>query len=179
MEKLLADDRLARRDLERVYEGLFLSAFTRFEVLLEDLFFGLLVGRVSCYSCDSYPRVNFQSEKVARQVILRERRYLDWLPYGKTEELAKSFFRGGRPFTRLDDGEKSKLQTSLFIRNAIAHKSTYSSKIFTEKVLGSTPLAPRERTPAGFLRSQYRINQTRFQLYMNDVLAVSKKVCHR
>jgi hypothetical protein len=181
MEKLATEQQLSRGDIERVYEGLFLGVFARMEVLLEELFFGLLVGGISCHSCDAVRRVDFSSEKIAREVILRERKYLEWLPYGKTEELAKAFFRGGRPFTKLDDGDKSRLQKCVYIRNAIAHKSRHANSTFKDKVIGSTPLTPRERTPAGFLRSQYRVtpSETRFQLYMTQSLSLMHKLCVR
>jgi hypothetical protein len=171
---------LPRVDIETLYEGLYLSVFTRFEVLLEQLFFGLITGRIDRLSCGAAPRIGIASDRVAREIVLRERSYIDWLPYKKTEDLARAFLSSGRPFTKLDNGDKSRLATLLVIRHAIAHKSGHAKKTFAEKVLGSTPLPPRERTPAGFLRSQYRITpaQTRFELYMQQMRSIARTITH-
>ena len=84
---------------------------------------------------------------------------------GKPEQRARAFFRGGIPFTTLDKGYKKHLEILLYIRNAIAHRSSYAKGKFEQEVIGSLPLTPRERTPAGFLRSRFRITpvQTRYE----------------
>jgi hypothetical protein len=46
MERLLSEGAIVRRDIEKVYKGLYLDAITSFEGLVEELFLGLLVGRL-------------------------------------------------------------------------------------------------------------------------------------
>ena len=181
MESLYSAGQVSRRDIETSYEGLFLSVITRFEVLIEDLFFGLLAGRIDGGSCRSAPRIQVSSNRVAREIVFRERSYIDWLPYARTEELARAFLSRGRPFTALEPAEKGTLTSMLAIRHAIAHRSRHANAAFKLKVLGAIPLPPRERTPAGFLRSQYRTNppETRLQLYVNQIRKVSFKITHK
>lgn len=169
-----------RKDIETVYEGLFLATVARFEVFLENLFFGLLVRRISGKSCGASPRISVSNDNVARSIVLRDKKYLDWLPYGRTEQLAKDFLHSGRPFTLLDGIDKGTLTSLLIVRNAIAHQSRHARREFKVKVLGNAPLPPRERTPAGFLRSQFRISppQTRLELYVQQVRRVAYKITH-
>jgi hypothetical protein len=180
MENLASAGLLPGRDLELLYEGLFLSMFTKFESLLEELFFGLLVGRVSRQSCGASTRIVVKNDRVAREIVLRERKYIDWLPFYRTEEMARAFLSRGRPFTHLDETDKGTLTALLAIRHAIAHKSGHAKKAFQKRVIGATPLPPRERTPAGYLRSQFRISptQTRFELHMQAFSKIVHKITH-
>lgn len=57
MESLLLKRIVVRRDIEQVYEGLYMSSITSFENWIEDLFIGLLVGRLKHYSSSVAPRV--------------------------------------------------------------------------------------------------------------------------
>jgi hypothetical protein len=178
VEALCARARVVRRDVEHVYGSIYFSAVTSFESLIEDLFFGLLVGRLKARS-GVRPRVRFNSETVARIVVLRERNYIDWLPYERTKQLAEVFFTCGRPFTSPDDNDTGVLSTILTIRNALAHKSTFARKKFQDKVLGTTPLLPCERTPTGFLRSPLRVApvQTRYEQLVSELSRLAYKLC--
>ena len=92
---------LSAHDVTRAYEGAFLSYYTSLERHLERLFYGLLMGRYTI-SGHSSPRVTIASERVAREVVAGDRRYVDWLPIVKTERRAPIFLSGGRPFDRLE-----------------------------------------------------------------------------
>ena len=78
------------------------------------------------------------------------------LPYHHTEKRAAAFFRGGRPFSRLDKKDKKTLERILKIRNAVAHQSRAARSEF-DKIIASVPLLPAERTPPGFLRSVFAL----------------------
>jgi len=178
VEKLTILGHLSRKDAEIVYSALFLSIFTRFETLLEELFFGVLVGRIDGRPINASPRIKVASDQIAREIVHQKKDYLDWLPFNRTEDRAVAFLRGGRPFTALDDGDRSRLKIMLVIRHSIAHRGRHAQEQFREKVLGSLPLTPRERSPAGFLRSQYRISppQTRLELFSQQVRAIALKL---
>ena len=170
--------RLVRRDVERVYEGLYLDAFTSFERSIEELFVALLTNRVA--QTGVVTRVNFRSSKVARDVILGgNKKYVDWFPYDRTEERAKAFFRSGEPFTRLSNNDKKMIEELVIIRNAIAHRSRHSINRFEQKLIvgKGLPLPPRERTPAGFLRSKIDPSTTRFQDYLAVIADIMRKLC--
>jgi hypothetical protein len=165
-----------------MYEGLFSGVFTAFEGFLEDLFVGLLIAGGRLEGSAAIPRVTVRSHSVARELVFRPgRNYADWLPYQRTEERAEVFFRGGRPFTSLlaDPATKSVrdvLDRGAIIRNVIAHKSQHSLIRFEREVLRNTPLGPRERTAAGFLRGMLAAAppETRFESYASGVLTAAR-----
>jgi len=103
MEALLKGGVIVRRDIEQVYEGLFISSTTSLENWIENLFIGLIVGRIEHPSSLVVPRVSIKSDRIAREVTFGGRSYLDWLPYNKyTVKRAEAFFRKGLPFIRTD-----------------------------------------------------------------------------
>jgi hypothetical protein len=178
MEGLYVRGVVSRSDIENMYEAMYLSAFTKFEVLIEDLFVGLLTKKIRPVS-GVLPHVAVKSPPIARKIVFGGKSYVDWFPFDKTEKLAKVFFNRGRPFTRLDKNDKQSVQILVFVRNAIAHKSRHAIRIFREEVLGDLNLLPRERTPSGFLRSQFRTmpSQTRFEFYMAEMANLASKIC--
>lgn len=178
-ESLLLKRIVVRRDIEQVYEGLYMGAITSFENWIEDLFIGLLVGRLQHCSSLVAPRVSFKSGRVAREIIFSDRNYVDWLPYRYTEKRATAFFRNGSPFTCLNRTDFKKLEIISCIRNAIAHKSAYSKNKFEDEVIGSSPVTQQERTPSGYLRGIFRItpSQTRYENLINEMASIAKKLC--
>lgn len=179
IETLTARGLIPRRAVLHMYEGLFLSSHVAFEGFLEELFFGLLVdgkGVVSSRS-DIGPRIVIRSFNTARELLFPSRRpFIDWIPYDNTLELAFKYFKGGRPFSELTDAQKQHLQKCHTIRNVVAHESIDSKRKFERRVLGSTPLPPHEKTPAGYLRGLYRTTpaQTRFENYMAQSLLIAR-----
>lgn len=179
-DTLLAKKLINRSDVELLYEAAYIASVTAFETLVEELFIGLLVGGLISADRSLYPRVQFKSHRVAREVVQSGRRYADWLPYDRTIDRAEVFFRGGRPFTRLDSDDKRLLESCLAIRHAIAHRSRYALGNFERKVLHGLTLAPRERTPAGLLRSQFSKSpqQSRYENLVTQLHRLAAKICH-
>lgn len=177
VEALYASGAIQGPDLARVYEALFLNAVTFFEAFLEELFLGLLVDSKGVQSGRGSVRALsvVRSHQVARAMILSGRNYVDWLPYDLTKTRAQLFFSGGRPFTLLDPSMEQDLQRAIWIRNAIAHRSKHARKVFLSKVVGSLVLAPRERSPAGYLRSILAAPQTRYG-YLTARLAITAQL---
>lgn len=155
VEDLLVGGHISSEDVSGIYEGLFLRATASFEAFLEDLFVGLLVGSRGLVSARPrvHPRVTVGTHTVARDLITGDRRFVSWLPYDLTKKRAEAFFTGGRPFTLLPGALEDDIQKCLWIRNAIAHRSWYARHVFERNVIGTLPLSPRERIPAGYLRS--------------------------
>jgi hypothetical protein len=179
MEALLSSGVINRRDIEQVYSGLYMKGITSFEYVIEALFLGLLAGRYAPASAAIVPRVDFVSDVVAREVVFSGRNFVDWFPYDFTEKRAKAFFRAGRPFTYFDGVEKKTLENLLYIRNAIAHPSQHAKRKFEEKVIGTLPLTAREKSPAGFLRSPFRVAplQTRYENSVSEMVGLARKLC--
>jgi len=184
MEKLFNDGRLSRSDIEKVYESLFMRTITFFEGFIEDLFFGLIVGKVRLSVGRVGLKYGFKSATLAREIVFAGKNYYVWFPYDQTERLAKRFLRDGSPFTllNLNDIDKKAVRNDitnmLIVRNVIAHQSSYSKRRFREEIIMTAPwLLPREKTPAGFLRSIFRIpDQTRFENYQLRIIDIAKKI---
>lgn len=171
--------RFGRRDLERVYGAIFLTAVSAFEALLEELFLGLL-GRTIGPSRNVRPRAVFRSTVAVRRIVFAGRNYADWLPYNKyTSPRAKLFFAEGRPFTELPEGDLQTLAKVVKIRNALAHASRYALATFRDEVVSNIPLLPEEKSPAGFLRSALRVApvQTRYEQLAAELSSVAYKIC--
>ena len=116
---------------------------------------------------------------MARNILLIGKNYLEWLPYENTLERAKVFFQDGMPFTLLDDQNRSNLSRYVYIRNVIAHRSEYAVSKFIKHIIGDSKLPPRERTPVGFLRGNFRSapSQTRYELFVQELKSISLIIC--
>jgi hypothetical protein len=179
VEALTISHHLSSRAAEHVYEGLFLNTVTAFESFVETLFIGLLVSSDNRLHSkhDVQPRMLIGSHAVAREIVLAPRqKYVDWLPYDKTLSQAERCFRGGRPFSLVTAPQAQTLDRIVKIRNAIAHKSRHSLSTFETVVIGTTPLPPRETTPAGFLRGLLMAApaRTRFEDYVSSLVAIAR-----
>lgn len=179
-ETLFSKGAIAKRDLLVAYEGLFLGLMTSFEQFLEELFIKILLKKASYPKRRVLPRVHLSSARIARDVLLsnRTRQYLDWLPYDHTEERARIYLRGGRPFTDLDSADKQVIRNWLATRHAIAHVSEHALRQFQQKVVGNATLLPEERLPAGYLRSQFRTSpaMNRFELAVSEMKRIGNKL---
>lgn len=177
LEKLFKKGHIKRHDIEQVYVGLYLDSIVSFERFVEELFLGLLAKRIAGPK-KIHPRVEFRSDGVAREVVFGGKNYVDWFPYDFTVKRSEAFFRSGLPFTILDKSEKKTIEGLMAIRNALAHKSRHSLKIFEDNVLGSLPLVGHERAPAGYLRSLFRISpdQTRYENLIIEMAQIAKKL---
>ena len=178
LERLLLGGHVARHDVNLFYEGILLRTVTSFETFMEELFVGLLTGGIAP-GHNVLPRVTFRSAAVARDVLLGGRAYVDWLPYHHTANRANAFFRGGQPFSNLDKAERKSLERMLTIRHAVAHQSRAALRKFEDEVIGTTPLLPMERTPAGFLRSIFRVMppQTQYEDIAGTCALLARKLC--
>ena len=180
MERYLQNNIIVLRDIEQIYSGLYLDAITSFERLIEDLFLGILVGNLNSRLPRVSPRINYSSHKMARIAVFGGKNYANWLPYSYTLNRARAFYRQrGLPFNALNNSDINIIDMVYYIRNAIAHKSHYSIKKFKEEVIGNINLNPREKKPAGFLRTMYRAfpPMTRYEYYIGEIKFMARKIC--
>jgi hypothetical protein len=179
VEALFNSGDLSKKDIDRVYEGLFLSINATFEQFIDDLFIGLLVNGVGLQTArrDIVQRITVRSYRVAREIVYGSprRRYVTWIPYENTIELANIYFQGGRPFTDLSQVQKQTLQNCHLIRDAIAHKSRFSTERFQTIILGGINVPISERHPAGYLKGVFRINppQSRYENFASELAIIS------
>jgi hypothetical protein len=164
---------LPRRAAEQMYESLFLSCFTAFEVFIENVF---LLHLVSPRISKAIPRLVIRSLPVARELVIGPgKKYVDWLPFERTIERAELFFRGGRPFADAPAAHCALVDKAQYIRNVIAHRSRHSQEQFEKKVISGAPLLPRERAPAAYLRGLASGSPplTRYENYVASLLVVA------
>ena len=180
-ERLYQEGNLVMRDLELVYAGLYLSAITFFENFIEDLFVRLLVGTAIHPSRLVVPKITFKSPTTCRNIVYGGEAYVDWFPYNRTQRRARVFFRNGLPFTALANFEKKNIDRMLCIRNAIAHKSKHALNKFEQEVISGLPLLSQEKTPVGYLRSNYTTSppQTQYESIIFDIVQIARKLCSR
>ena len=178
MERLLLSGHVTRQEINLFYEGILLRTVTSFEGVIEELFVGLLTGGIIPARAVR-PRVTFRSPAVARDVILGGRSYVDWLPYRYTEDRADAFFRAGEPFSKLDNTDKRSLERILTIRHAVAHQSRAARNKFEAQVIAGASLLPSERTPAGYLRSVFRVSppRTQYEDIASTCAILARKLC--
>jgi hypothetical protein len=179
MEDLYDDAKIRKRDLDSVYEALFLRAVTSFESFLEELFLGIMEGRVRYSSTSGVSRrMTTKSREALVEIVFQgKNKYLNWLPFQHTEDRAGLYLREGKPFSSLEDGDRSVVKTITLIRHAIAHRSKHSMDEFRTKVLGSLSLLKGERTPAGFLRSRVHSGGNRFEAYVGVLGKIAAILC--
>ena len=159
-ETLLQQKHINLKDIEQLYVALFIEAIVSFEAFIEELFFGLLTGKIKSTNHNVKTLVTFKNHTIAYAMVLRDRKYIDWLPYEYTIKIAKTFFKEGTPFTSiaLDSEEDKHIKKCLVIRNALVHQSVHSIKQFQDKILNGLHLMPRERKPKSFLRVEFSAN---------------------
>jgi hypothetical protein len=166
---------ILKRDIETVYEGLFLRTVVAFEDLVENTFFDILEGNSP--NPDWWARIE-GDKRALRECVLEGKDYLDWLPFKRTLDRAKTYLEDGEPFSLFDDGDRSKLSQIITVRNAIAHAGNNAREKFRNKVIGGTNLRRTEKSPAGFLRSIARTSPdtTRFQIYAQSLGSIALKL---
>ena len=150
-----------------------------FETFLEDLFYGLLVENSAIITPNSIKtRVSIKTHIIARDLVQSGKDYMDWIPYEKTMNAAKLYFRNGDPFCNLTANEKQDIYKSHVMRNVIAHESKHSLKKFEQHLIGTTTLPVSEKKPAGYLMGIFATSppQTRYELYAAKLRNIAIKL---
>jgi hypothetical protein len=167
---------LVRRDLCLAYEGLFLQSVVAFELLIEDLFLHLITG-LSTHPRPTGPLHKFPSIDVARDIIT-QKRYIDWLPIGKMEDISKVFFLSGQnPFLCLTGPQKTEIDKVLIIRNYIAHKSEFSKNKFIANVVGTTVLPSSRNVLLTYFQFPHSGTVTKYGYHVGVMVQSARTLC--
>ena len=177
MENLHSEGRISLTELHSVYEALFLRMVISFEVFLEKLFFSIMKGTATFPKKRVSLRMTVTSPQALKEILHQNKSYIQWIPYGNTEDRAKLYLNGGRPFTEITDGDRSTIKTITVIRNAVAHGSEHATAEFKRTVIGGRLLLPSEKRPAGFLRSRANPAQRRFEIYAIQLSQIACSLC--
>lgn len=178
MENLILSHHILTPDIEHVYAGLFMELFTDFESLLEELFFGLLNGKLFTRVYPVIKKANITPISEIKNIVFGGKAYVNWLPYNEhTLPRAKLYIDAGEPFCRLTHVDILKIKNYHIIRNAIAHKGQNSLDKFNS-MIAALPLLPSEKTPTGYLRSKPHVaGQTQFEIAAIELKALTNILC--
>lgn len=179
MEKLVLNGEMSERDLLFAYSGALLTFHSFTENSIEELFLGLVAGRLQHGDRRVRSLVEIRSPVTVRRVVFGARSYADWLPYNRhTIPRAEAFLSSGRPFSELPKQDRNHLDDMTILRNALAHQSSHAEKQFKMKFTSSKPLTPVQRKPPGYLRGQHAAGQTRLNYLMGRTVQVVYLLCH-
>lgn len=163
VEALAGRGALGVRDVDRAYGGAFIIFHSNVEESLEDLFYGLLGGKLRVRRSRIQPLVTFRSGAVARRVVRGDRSYVDWLPYNeRLKTRAAAYFGPGDPFSGLAAPHVRPLTTATIVRNALAHDSDEAVLRFRRQLIDGRAIPPPEQRPARYLRGFHAVGVTRF-----------------
>ena len=177
-EQLLAAAQIPLRDVERAYSGGFLEFHAFLERSIENLFVSLLRRRLTHSSARVRPLIAVNSDIVAHRIVAGERRYADWLPFGRlTIKRAEAFFSSGLPFSALENTDQSSFDELSTVRNALAHHSAASVRAFRSRFIEGKFIAPAEHRPAAYLRGLHTVGQTRMNYLLSRAVVTMNKLC--
>ena len=178
VEALHASGSLSLSDVERAYSGVMLEFYAFVERSIEELFLGLLRGRLVSSNKSVRPLIKVKSDLTARAIVQGGRPYVDWLPYKDyTLRRAEAFFSSGRPFSLLERSDIDAFEDAALIRNALAHQSASALRRFGYGLVVGRSLPPREHRPAPYLRGQHTIGQTRMNYMLARLANIMTKLC--
>jgi hypothetical protein len=165
-------------DKNQIYAGAMLSFYASFERGIEEVFLGLLTGKLGHSRSDVKSLVSFPDDGIARSIVFDGRNYVDWLPFDRhLKSRAPLYFEDGRPFLELDSNDRRFLIELGTIRNALAHQSRHSLELFDRTFVQGKSLPASQRSPAGYLRGSHSLTETRLELIMSQALVVIRKFC--
>lgn len=177
MEILFQNGHINVSDIQHVYAGLYLELFTDFEALLENLFFGLLNGRLFTRTYPVLKKATIAPVTELKNIVQSGKSYVAWLPYNdNTLKRAKLYINSGEPFCRINQVEIQKITDYHNIRNAIAHKSENSYEKFN-LIIKDLTLLESEKTPTGYLRSKPSNTQTQFEIAAIELKILTNTLC--
>jgi len=178
LETLLNNHRVSVTDVELVYISAFLSVCARWESFMEDTIIEASCGRGSRGQA-RFRHVDFRSRADLRRFLLYPNKEYFSLPSLKQGiALASILVKEGRPLSKISESNQTHIQQAAWIRNAIAHQSDYSLRVFRDKVSGVTSLPQRSRRPGPFLRTVFRISpmQRRYEIYFTAFKSATEEV---
>lgn len=123
------------------------------------------------------PWVSIRSPAIARELLYSGRSYVDFFPYERTEQVAKRFFRGGRPYTNFDQATKAELAFLHAMRNDIAHRSRASQAKFENMCIGrGITLPTRDMVTHRYLQTLFSVGRTRFEHHVSQLLSIAQQL---
>jgi len=139
------------RQRDSVAEIAYLKAFLAWEAFLEQSFVLYLVGRKPGRGRPPHRYTFPPTQKCALEWVAEGRRFAEWTKVEDVSSRAERFFRDGRPFTPVLNGNRSALDEMRTIRNAVAHASSSAQERFEEIARQRIGALPPGLTVGAFL----------------------------
>jgi hypothetical protein len=182
VESLVRAGTMPKVDLDRAYAAGYMLFYTSVERTLEQLFVGLLTGKVTVTQPGVKAVVVTPNGPTALRLVLGGRTYVDWLPFERhTKRRAEALLADGKPFTNLAKADRVFLERMSVLRNALAHRSDHSLKQFNREFIQNNPvpggLPPAQHKPIGYLRGQHAANQSRLSYQLAEAAAIVRRLC--
>lgn len=178
LEKHLVNREVSVTDAELLYTSAFLSVCARWQSFMEDSIIEASCGRES-RSRTNYRHVEFQSRAALRRLLLYpDKDYISLPSLKQGIAMASLLVNQGRPLSQISEPNQTHIQQAVWIRNAIAHQSDHSLRVFREKVPGVSTLPHPRRRPGPFLRTVFRSSPTqrRYEIYFTAFKSAAKEV---
>jgi hypothetical protein len=178
----LAGNRGSRQARAYALQGLYLVAVRSFETFLEDQMLHLASNKIQWRSrrLTNGVRVKWSNRlretrpEIVKTIILRDRDYVDYLPYERSVELAQILFKGGRPFISLEQQHKDLLVRCQRVRNYIAHESDFAYDKFFRSYSAIKPIRLRRPKPIHYLDDQIRAGVTLFEHDLTQLITIAR-----
>lgn len=167
IEREFSWKRLRVTDVELVYSSSFLSVYSQWESLLQEILFEAVCGDESLRRGNRRYATFLTRRHLEEVLLFPGKDYLSIPSLKHAEELATLFIKQGRPISAVSESNRTFLQQAVRIRNAIAHENSFATKLFQKSVPGVGALPRSKRSPGAFLRHEFRTapRQRRYELY--------------
>jgi hypothetical protein len=178
LELQLVNRKVSITDVELLYSSAFLSACARWEGFLEGSLIEASCGQASSLK-GNYRHAEFRSRSVLRNLLLfPDKDYISLPSVKHATAMASLLINEGRPFSQISEPNRTYIQQAGWIRNAIAHQSDFSLRIFRDKVPGVSSLPRNRRLPGTFLRREFRTSpsQRRFEIYFTAFKSAAAEI---
>jgi hypothetical protein len=174
VDSMMSKGRITPTECDLIYESVFLTSIARFEGLLNDVMGEFVCGPPS-NKTGYYVMISPRTRSAFREVLTGGRAYIDLMPYKECVDIARRFLHEGKPYSDIQDSDRSILAQAMFVRNAIAHRSDLAMKRFRKDVSGVDQLPLHRQFPGPYLRRNFRANptQTWNTLYLDTFDKVS------
>jgi len=166
------EDELSRKhlrvtDAELVYGSSFLAVCSQWESLLGEVIFESVVGAKSRKPGNQRYATFYSRQKFLDVLLFPDKDYVSIPNMKRADALASLFVQDGKPVSVVTEQNRTFLQQAVYIRNAIAHQSSYAIDTFRTKVPGVNALPRSKRSPSAFLRHEFRVSpsQRRYEIY--------------
>jgi hypothetical protein len=170
---------LQRRDT--FVELAFLRAFTAWEIFLEDTFLLYLVGHKAPRAARPNRRGFPQDRFAASEWCTDGKEYAKW-SVGDVRRRADRWLENGEPFSPVLQGQQSRLEQLITIRNAIAHESSAARGKFENLVRRELQALPTNTTVGSFLISIMPATTppaSFMEFYMNQLEKAARSIVPR